>query len=110
MTSTQLAEKTGLSERYMREWLGAMTSAGYVNYDPAAKTYTMPPEHAMVLARDDSPFFAGGFIEMIVPQMSIAPKVLESFQERRAAFRRASIRPRRGKRWSARRPGCTGIR
>ena len=28
VTSTQLAEKTGLSERYLREWLGAMTAAG----------------------------------------------------------------------------------
>ncbi|HWJ40509.1 MAG TPA: class I SAM-dependent methyltransferase, partial [Candidatus Limnocylindrales bacterium] len=71
------------SERYLREWLGAMTAAGYVNYDASAKTYAMPPEHAMVLARDDSPFFAGGFIEMIVPQMSIAPKVLESFKNGR---------------------------
>ena len=83
VTSAQLAEKTGLSERYLREWLSAMTAAGYVNYDAAAKTYAMPAEHAMVLARDDSPFFAGGFIEMIVPQMSIAPKVLESFKNGR---------------------------
>ena len=83
VTSTQLAEKTGLSERYLREWLGAMTAAGYVNYDAAAKTYAMPAEHAMVLARDDSPFFAGGFIEMIVPQMSIAPKVMASFKDGR---------------------------
>jgi ubiquinone/menaquinone biosynthesis C-methylase UbiE len=83
VTSAQLSEKTGLSERYLREWLGAMTAAGYVNYDAAAKTYAMPAEHAMVLARDDSPFFAGGFIEMIVPQMSIAPKVLESFKNGR---------------------------
>ena len=83
VTSAQLAEKTGLNERYLREWLSAMTAAGYVNYDVAAKTYAMPAEHAMVLARDDSPFFAGGFIEMIVPNMSIAPKVLESFRNGR---------------------------
>ncbi len=83
VTSATLAERTGLSERYLREWLGAMTAAGYVNYDPAAKTYAMPAEHAMVLARDDSPFFAGGFIEMIVPQMSIAPKVMQSFKNGR---------------------------
>ena len=81
VTSAGLAEKTGLSERYLREWLGAMTAAGYVNYDAAAGTYAMPPEHAMVLARDDSPFFAGGFIEMIVPQMSIAPRVMASFKD-----------------------------
>ena len=36
VTSAGLAEKTGLSERYLREWLGAMTAAGYVNYDAAA--------------------------------------------------------------------------
>jgi ubiquinone/menaquinone biosynthesis C-methylase UbiE len=83
ITSAGLAERTGLSERYLREWLGAMSAAGYVIYDPAAKTYTMPAEHAMVLARDDSPFFAGGFIEMIVPQMSIAPKVMASFKNGR---------------------------
>ena len=37
VTSARLAEKTGLSERYLREWLGAMTAAGYVNYDAAAE-------------------------------------------------------------------------
>jgi 2-polyprenyl-3-methyl-5-hydroxy-6-metoxy-1,4-benzoquinol methylase len=83
VTSADLATRTGLSERYLREWLSAMTAAGYVFYDPAAKTYTMPAEHAMVLARDESPFFAGGFIEMIVPQMSIAPKVMQSFKNGR---------------------------
>jgi ubiquinone/menaquinone biosynthesis C-methylase UbiE len=83
VTSAQLAEKTGLSERYLREWLSAMAAAGYVNYDASAKTYAMPAEHAMVLARDESPFFAGGFIEMIVPQMSIATKVMESFKNGR---------------------------
>ena len=80
VTSAALAERTGLSERYLREWLSAMTAAGYVNYDASAKTYAMPAEHAMVLARDDSPFFAGGMIEMIVPHVSIAPKVMESFK------------------------------
>ena len=80
VTSAQLAERTGLSERYLVEWLSAMAASGYLVYDAKAKTWTMPAEHAMVLARDESPFFAGGFIEMIVPQMSIAPKVMDSFK------------------------------
>lgn len=83
VTSVDLADRTGLSERYLREWLGAMSAAGYLIYDPAAKTYFMPAEHAMVLARDESPFFAGGFFEMIVPQISIAPKVMQSFKDGR---------------------------
>src|SRR5271165_1656293 len=83
VTSAGLAQRTGLSERYLREWLSPMAAAGYVIYDASAKTYAMPAEHAMVLARDDSPFFVGGFIEMIVPHMSIAPKVMASFKNGR---------------------------
>src|ERR1039458_274768 len=42
VTSAALADRTGLSERYLREWLSAMTAAGYVIYDASAKTYAMP--------------------------------------------------------------------
>jgi hypothetical protein len=31
-TSAELAERTGLTERYLREWLLAMVAAGYVTY------------------------------------------------------------------------------
>src|SRR5215470_9678373 len=49
-TSDQLAARAGLNERYVREWLGAMTAAGITEYDPAAGTFLLPPEHACVLA------------------------------------------------------------
>jgi len=39
LTVEQLATKTGLSARYVREWLGAMATAHYVEYDSIAKTY-----------------------------------------------------------------------
>ena len=39
LTVEQLAGKTGLSARYVREWLGAMATAHYVEYDAAATTY-----------------------------------------------------------------------
>jgi SAM-dependent methyltransferase len=80
-TSAELAQKTGLNERYLREWLGAMTAAGYVEYDPAAATFRMPPEHAMVLANEDSPFFMGGFVQMVMPNLSVVPKLREAFQK-----------------------------
>jgi ubiquinone/menaquinone biosynthesis C-methylase UbiE len=80
VTSQELADRAGLKERYVREWLGAVTSAGYVSYDPATKKYLLPPEHAMVLAREESPFFMGGFLEMIVPNISVAPKLVEKFR------------------------------
>ena len=48
-TSEQLAARAGLCERYVREWLGAMTTGGIVEYDQAAGTFLLPPEHAALL-------------------------------------------------------------
>jgi SAM-dependent methyltransferase len=81
VTSAELAAKTGLNERYLREWLSAMAAATYVNYDAATGKYSMTPEHALVLAREESPFFLGGFLEMILPNVSVTPKVMEAFQK-----------------------------
>lgn len=50
-TSQQIAEATNLNERYVREWLGAMVTGGIVEYDPASKSYRLPPEHAASLTR-----------------------------------------------------------
>lgn len=54
-TSVQLAQVTGTSERYLREWLSQQAAAGIVVYDSEAGTFALPPEHAAVLATDDSP-------------------------------------------------------
>lgn len=51
-TSEEIANQTGLAERYVREWLAAMTVARIVEYDPARRTYALPPEHGACLTRD----------------------------------------------------------
>jgi hypothetical protein len=48
-TSEQLAARAGLCERYVREWLGAVTVGGIVEYDHATETFFLPPEHATLL-------------------------------------------------------------
>jgi SAM-dependent methyltransferase len=65
ITSTTLAQRTGTTERYVREWLGNQTAGGYVVYDPADGTYELPAEQAMVVANEDSPVFLGGAFETI---------------------------------------------
>ncbi|MFB3815398.1 MAG: methyltransferase domain-containing protein [Terriglobales bacterium] len=80
VTVEQLAGKTGLNERYLREWLGAMVTAEYVEYDVWTKQYRLPPEHALPLANEDFPYFAGGALQMIQPLVSVAPKVAEAFR------------------------------
>src|SRR5215510_12341469 len=57
MTSSELAERTGTNERYVREWLCAQAAGGYVEYDPATRDFSLPPEHALALADESSPFF-----------------------------------------------------
>lgn len=48
-TSTSLAERAGLDERYVREWLGAMVTGGIFHYEPASARYELPPVHAACL-------------------------------------------------------------
>ncbi len=50
-TSRQVADAAGLEERYVREALAALTTGGFVLYDPVATTYELPPEHASLLTR-----------------------------------------------------------
>ena len=51
-SSEELSERAGLNERYVREWLGAMTTGGIYTYDPATQRYTLPDEHAVALTGD----------------------------------------------------------
>lgn len=54
-TSAGIASATGLNERYVREWLGAMVTGRIVEYDPANGTYRLPVEHAASLTRAAGP-------------------------------------------------------
>src|SRR5687768_11396907 len=48
-TSAQIADAAGLDERYVREWLGGMTTARFVQYVPEDRTYQLCPDHAPFL-------------------------------------------------------------
>lgn len=50
-TSTEIANKAGLNERYVREWLGAMVTSGVIDYAPKSKSYHLPTEHSAYLTR-----------------------------------------------------------
>jgi SAM-dependent methyltransferase len=51
MTSDQLADRAGLDERYVREWLAAMVTAGIFEHDPDNGRSWLPNEHAICLRR-----------------------------------------------------------
>jgi len=80
LTAEQVAAKAGLSVRYILEWLGAMATAGYVDYDPRAGAYLLTPEYTAVLADEDSPFFVASYFQMAQAAVAVAPKVAEAFK------------------------------
>jgi ubiquinone/menaquinone biosynthesis C-methylase UbiE len=54
-TSEEVAKAAGLEERYVREWLNAMTVGQFLDYDAAVGTYSLPAEHAASLTRAAGP-------------------------------------------------------
>ena len=80
VTSAELAEKTGTTERYVREWLNAQAAGGYVRYDPATQRYELPPEQAMALADENSPAFVAGAFELATATLKAVPHIEESFR------------------------------
>ena len=50
-TSSEIAARAGLDERYVREWLGAMVTSGVVVVDPQTVRFHLPAEHAAFLTR-----------------------------------------------------------
>jgi SAM-dependent methyltransferase len=80
VTSAQLAERTGTSERYIREWLNANAASKYVEYDAASQTYWMTPEQAFILGMDDTPVHLPGFFHMVASCMKDEEKLVEVFR------------------------------
>lgn len=50
-TSAEIATRSGLNERYVREWLGAMVTGRVVEVDPETLRYSLPADHAALLTR-----------------------------------------------------------
>jgi SAM-dependent methyltransferase len=79
-TPAGLAARTGTHERYVREWLAAQAAGDYVEYDPATGTYALPPEHAAVLADEQSPVYQGGMFQTASAVIFAQDEVAERFR------------------------------
>ena len=80
VTAPALATRTGLTERYVREWAAAMAAAAYIDCDPAATTFTLAPEQAMVFAAEGGPAFMAGAFELIQSMWIDAPRIEQAFR------------------------------
>ena len=79
-TSRELADAAGLDERYVREWLGAMTAGRIVELDPASGRYTLPLEHAAWLTRAASPDNLAVEAQWITSLSTVEDDIVECFR------------------------------
>jgi len=80
LTSEEVASRSGAAERYVREWLGNQAAGGYVTYDPESDRYTLPDEHALALADEESPFYILGVYDSVASLYADEDKILEAFR------------------------------
>lgn len=79
-TSQQIADAADLNERYVREWLGAMVTGGFVDYNAANKTYRLPSEHAALLTRAASPDNVAAIAQFLPELGSVEDEIVECFE------------------------------
>ena len=80
ITPSELAKKTGLHERYVREWLSGQAASEYIDYDPENDTFSLSPEQAMAFAEEGSPAFFAGAFDVVQSTYLDEPKVAEAFR------------------------------
>ena len=80
MSVQDLATKTGIKERYLREWLSAQAAADYVAYDERTDLFSLTPEQAMVFAEENSPAFFVGAFEVVQSMWMDEPKIADAFR------------------------------
>jgi 2-polyprenyl-3-methyl-5-hydroxy-6-metoxy-1,4-benzoquinol methylase len=80
LSSQEVADRAGVAERSVREWLRNQAAGGYVEYDAANDRYTLPDEQAMALADEDSPVYVLGVYDSIASLYADEEKILEAFR------------------------------
>jgi SAM-dependent methyltransferase len=79
-TSDELAAAAGLNERYVREWLGGMTTGRVVELDPDTGRYSLPAEHAAWLTRAASPDNLAVEAQWITSLSTVEDDIVECFR------------------------------
>lgn len=79
--SAEIAAAAGLDERYVREWLAAMTAGGIVEHDPATGSYALPPEHAGLLTRSAGPLNLTTYCQYVSLLGQVEDEIVDAFRD-----------------------------
>ena len=78
-TVAELASRTRLAERYVREWSMAQAANGYINFDATLEQFSLSPEQAMIFAVQDSPVYLAGAFDLAAAMVEGQQKVENAF-------------------------------
>src|SRR5262245_28423686 len=79
-TSDEIARHTGLNERYVREWLGALVTGRIIEVDPETNRFSLPEEHAAFLTRVAGADNMAVFSQYISLLGSVEDEIVECFK------------------------------
>lgn len=80
VTPSELARRTATDSRLIREWLVSQAAGGYVEYDPVARTFVLPPEHAVAFTDESSPACVIGGYLLVTSLVRDEPHIREVFR------------------------------
>ncbi len=80
LSSTDLANRTGLHERWLREWLYNQGAARIIRTEDDGGTFDLTPEAAAVLASPEHPAFGMGWFGRLPHFMALLGGLPESFR------------------------------
>lgn len=78
--SGELAAHTGLSERWVREWLRHQACMGQIEHDAESDRFYLSPEAVAVLVDTEHPAYFGGGFESATASFGSLPGLVESFR------------------------------
>ncbi len=77
----EIAEKSKLNERYVREWLGAMVTGKIIDFDAENNTFTLTKEKSQYLTREDSIYNFAASMQWIPVLAQVEDEILECFSK-----------------------------
>ncbi len=84
-TSSELASRAGIDERYAREWLEQQAATGILEVDdlaaaPGDRRFSLPEAHLDPLLEKESPYSIAPLARSIVACAKVLPQLMEAFR------------------------------
>ena len=80
LTSEELAQRTGTTERYVREWLASQAAGGYATYEAETGRFSLTEEQAFALTDENGPVFLPGAFQLALSAVRSEPRISEAFK------------------------------